>query len=289
MRPKHSKSRESFIDKYTRLLKEKATSLQSRYYTELLDKFVSELEIDSSGNIKSNTKNRNLVRRLTKIHNDFADEEFTTLLEWLLNRMSDLNKLNRKYFNAQIDVDTKLSEKIEDKQFEELGYEDDKIKKDSFLYDVKESKSALDKLKRFAASAVIGGVAIKVFKKTFKDLVKGTDERLGLIDSFVSERIVDIFTIHDRAIGDRYSKELKMGAAIFNGPDLPGSRQWCLEKKGQVFTKKEIESWRNESWQGKNDNYNPVRDVGGHNCVDVLDWITDELAKELRPNINLAA
>jgi hypothetical protein len=60
---------------------------------------------------------------------------------------------------------------------------------------------------------------------------------------------------------------------LFSGSPLDKSRPWCLDRKGQYFHEKEIESWANEDWKGKN----PLTTkssifilVGGFNCTDQL-------------------
>lgn len=285
-RPKHSKARETYIDKYTKLLRSRIDNIQNRYYSTLLQDFVSNLQIDENGQILSNAFNRRLVRNLSKIHKDFADDELTPLLGWLIRQLEGLNKLNRKYFEAMSPKFTKkIAERNEKERFDDLGYENEKIKKDSYLYDVQKANGTLEAVKQTALRAVTAGLAYTIFKKQFRTLVKGTDERLGTLTRNVFERLGETFTIQDRELTKAYSSDLDLNYFIFNGPDLPGSRQFCLDRKGKVFTRKEVLSWSNLTWQGKNQGYNPFRDVGGHNCVDVLDPITEELAFILRPKL----
>ena len=287
MRPKHSKARESYIDKYTKLLRSRIESIQDRYYSTLLENFVSELQLDSDGKIKSNDFNRRLVRSLTKIHNEFADEEFTPLLVWLISQLEGLNKLNRKYFDAMSeDFSKSAAEKIEEERFKDLGYEDEKIKKDSFLYDVAQGNTTLAVVKASAIRAVGAGLTLVAFRKIFRTLIKGTEEKSGALLKDIYGRLGETFTIQDRELTKAYSSDLDLNFFIFNGPDLVGSRDFCLKRKGSVFTRAEVLAWASlPAWKGRNDGYNPFRDVGGHNCVDVLDPITRELAEIERPDL----
>ena len=290
MRPKHSKARETYIDKYTKALRSRIENIQNRYYSTLLEQFVSNLQTNENGQILSNAFNRRLVRKITSIHTDFVDDELTKLLGWLIRRLEGLNNINRKYYDAMSpDYTKKIAEKNEKSRFDDLGYENEKIKKDSYLYDVQKASGTLESVKQFAVRAVAAGITYAAFKNQFRTLIKGNDERLGTLVRNVFERIGETFTIQDRELAKGYSSDLDLNFFIFNGPDLPNSREFCLTRKGKVFTRAEVESWRDLNWKGKNDNYNPFRDVGGHNCVDVLDPITEELAIILRPDVQSAA
>jgi len=51
----------------------------------------------------------------------------------------------------------------------------------------------------------------------------------------------------------------------YNGTLIGGSRSWCRQHVGKVFTRKEIEAWRGKSWSGKKSG-DPFITRGGWNC-----------------------
>lgn len=51
----------------------------------------------------------------------------------------------------------------------------------------------------------------------------------------------------------------------YNGTLVGGSRSWCVQHVGKVFTRKEIEAWKNEKFAGKKSG-DPFITRGGWNC-----------------------
>jgi hypothetical protein len=80
-------------------------------------------------------------------------------------------------------------------------------------------------------------------------------------------------------------KKLGLRFAIYQGGLRDDSRQFCIERNGKCYSESEIQKWEKLDFQGKSENYNPFYDCGGANCIHRLDWISDELAKRLRPDL----
>jgi hypothetical protein len=107
----------------------------------------------------------------------------------------------------------------------------------------------------------------------------------------------DTYAQFDRATGSLYAVKLGLNAGIYSGTQVDSSRPFCAggkdsqsgivftSKIGRVFTREEIDSWAKLDFQGKPDNYVPAEDCGGHNCQHKIDWISDNLAVKLRPEL----
>jgi hypothetical protein len=67
---------------------------------------------------------------------------------------------------------------------------------------------------------------------------------------------------------------------------MEDSRPWCIKHGNKVFSRTEIEGWKNQEWAGKNKFYDPFSDCGGYNCRGHWSWISDVVAKKLRADIN---
>ena len=92
-------------------------------------------------------------------------------------------------------------------------------------------------------------------------------------------------------------KEL-CNAFFYQGTEIKTTRDFCKVRKGKVITREEALTWGTSSdelggytnkaqgqFNGKNANYNPLVDIGGHNCRHHLDWIPNELAVQLRSDL----
>ena len=53
-----------------------------------------------------------------------------------------------------------------------------------------------------------------------------------------------------------------------------------------MYHEDEIKSWENLNFAGKPETgYNPIVDLGGYNCRHRLDWVSDQVAFRLRPEL----
>lgn len=53
---------------------------------------------------------------------------------------------------------------------------------------------------------------------------------------------------------------------LYVGSLVRDSRPFCIERAGRIFTRTEIDSWRNMSWKGKIPGLDPMIQRGGYNC-----------------------
>ena len=89
-----------------------------------------------------------------------------------------------------------------------------------------------------------------------------------------------------------------MTAFIYGGAIFRDSRPFCKggkdsaagttfhQKKGEVFLIDEAKNWSKlRKFKGKNRNYNPLVNLGGHNCTDSLNYVDDDTAIQLRNDL----
>lgn len=87
---------------------------------------------------------------------------------------------------------------------------------------------------------------------------------------------------YERGLSDVMRKRAGLVYAVYEGGLIKSSRGFCRERDGKIFHESEIELWRTMEWDGKNDNYNPFTDCGGHNCRHRLNWVSETVANYLR-------
>lgn len=96
----------------------------------------------------------------------------------------------------------------------------------------------------------------------------------------------DIYSQMQRIGANRIRIDLGLKYAIYQGGLIATSRDFCEERNNKCFSDDEIMSWKNLDWVGKPEiGYNPLIDCGGYNCRHRLDWISNQLAKRLRPDL----
>lgn len=166
------------------------------------------------------------------------------------------------------------------------------------------SKDVAELLARQAVKTITGNLTLE---KTFAE-IKGNiisamsrpggialkDLRISLESKILIKAItrtqflawtMNVFMQYQRAGSNDVRKKLKLKYAIYQGGIMNNTRSFCEERNGKVFSEKEIESWIDVDFPEKWDPYNPFTDCGCYNCRHRLDWISQELAERLRPDI----
>lgn len=170
---------------------------------------------------------------------------------------------------------------------------------------IKTGQPIIDELLNHSATIVNKNLSLEIIFSDIKQEaitqmtnVDGIDLktlRQKLLNKVVNNKIAQRY--FSRWTHDIYSQMQRVGAnkiriglglthAIYQGGLIATSRDFCDERNGKCFSEKEIMQWSSLRWEGKPEvGYNPIIDCGGYNCRHRLDWISDELAKRLRPDL----
>jgi hypothetical protein len=149
------------------------------------------------------------------------------------------------------------------------------------------SLTVANSTRQFAISQIAQGKSFAEVRDETESFIVGTNQKLGVVDNFnlVQNRVQDTFAENDRRISNEYANELQLNYFIYQGGEIKTTRTFCEERNGGVYTREEGEAWNSLQWDGMKEGNNIFVDGGGYNCRHYLDWISYELAKQLRPSI----
>lgn len=271
-------SRQKHILKVEKALAKKIKELQKMLYQVSSD-YLSGLSL---GEDKSS--NYRLISRLDKIVDDKLSRPIQRMVKWLIDQIKKLSKLNKKYFK-ELGGNRNQHQQSERKIFQQLGISGGKLVQGGFLSELFNFKSITGTLKRIARAAVVSSiVTFPALKKSLSNTIVGKD-KLGLVEKQFYSQANNLMVFIDRSQTTDLAKSVGVRAAIYQGGLIKTSRPFCKSRDGKVFTFDEISAWADLSFQGKPDLYNPFTDCGGYNCRHTLDYISDELAIVLRPEL----
>ena len=117
------------------------------------------------------------------------------------------------------------------------------------------------------------------------DQVEGKGKKFGLIESYHYNNGFNEFQDYSRGLDAEFAKALDLNYAIYAGGEIKTTRTFCDQHNGKVYNREEIEELGEDNWQGKKDNNNIFIDAGGYNCRHNWDFISYQLAKRIRPDI----
>lgn len=87
--------------------------------------------------------------------------------------------------------------------------------------------------------------------RQIQDIVIGDEETEGKLYKYAKQIAHDTFAIADRSYTSAVAEELGAEWFFYAGSVISGTREFCEERHNQYFYYKEIESWAQLDWQGK--------------------------------------
>lgn len=299
---KLSDQRNEAIEKFTEELYKIIGKGEESFYKELIRKYlIKELELTPTGEIKNLTSNYASTINLDKIFNKAVlNDTSGKLVDAIIDGTLQLNKINSKYFELLSKPTVKkIANVMLDKILASFGIEGKKLTKESPLNKAVTSQEPLNKVKGLIHQAIATQAKITDLEASLKQAI--VDE--GLLKKYLdSKGVTNIYDRYDRQTTQEYSQALQLDYAIYQGGLIRDSRDFCKERNAKVFTREEISrfgtpadkfgGYTNKSkgeFAGKflpsTKVYEPFSDLGGYNCRHHLDWISDDLALALRPEL----
>lgn len=281
MQNKESKARQKLIDDLEKEKSKRIKREQKRFTQLILTYLYQNLQIENNI-LRQVQANYNAIAELDNFKAGFERRYMYPLLKWLGKSIVDIVKINEAYFgNIPDSISARTNRNIRNRAgITKNGV----IKKGGFLSSVGKTDKAIDLVK----STVLRGITNRVDRKSFDTEIKrfiNPPEKEGILEKEFLTKTQDFFSIIDRETSNNIAVDLGLNFAIYQGGVIGTSREFCKERNNKVFSKTEIQSWANLDFQGKSDPYDPFTDCGGYNCRHQLDWISDELAYELRPDL----
>lgn len=282
-----SKAREEFIDDSEKKLRELVIKLQNKFNTASIDYLIENLRF-KDGKVSDTNINFNIISKLDKAVNEKMKPFIDELIKWIVKRIRQLTSLNEKYFKKFGGTEAQ-KDRAQSKVLKSMGasISDGKlsVQKGGLLEGLVDLTEPNKRIKTIARAAVTAGlITTVVLKSNVGRAVKGRG-KLGVLESRFHQQANNVFTKVDRGIQRSVSSDLGFRAAVWQGGLITTSRPICVRLNNTVITFDELEALRNQDWQGKPDVYDPFIDVGGIGCRHVLDFISDELAIILRPEL----
>lgn len=236
---------------------------------------------------------------INKVFADFKKNENLKLINEIGDNMIAIATLNQNYFttiakNAKQlkkiykEVDTNMKSRIgidKNNQLASGGF------LDSLLGDTKLKNAVLAETR-----AAFGNknVTTQTYLNKIREVIVGNEQHMGALSSYYRGFVHDTYSQFNNEYADKVATRLELNAAVYEGGLINTSREFCIKKNGKVFTRAEIAAWKDdpdllmtkdEKKAGAPIDYVPHRDRGRWECRHDLNWIPDDEAIRMRPDL----
>lgn len=274
---------------------------------DILSDFVDQLDVQN-GQIANSQENIQKVALLEKVFRRFEEQDGIRIINAFVADLSEIVKLGKGYYTELIpdqvkgaDIDRIINQKLG------LTWQEGKWspKQDGYVHALMTSPTIRTEIKKLSYNNIIGKAGPKALRETIKGYIEGIGEKKGAHYKFYETYAFDTYSEIDRLNSKLHADRLKLRYFLFNGGIIADSRIFCVEHSGKCWSTEEAEKWRDligkyRMVPGKRkalikapigpivedaSTYNPLVHLGGIKCRHSADYVSDEIALELRGDL----
>jgi hypothetical protein len=260
-------------------------TLQRQAYVSLLEWLISADFETEAGNLKSTSKNIYKVRGVFTIFERFSKAFRKAVFGEIQKQTSQIATANQAYFEGMVNVPSTVQDLAREAVLLRLGYKDGALLPGSYFEKLFNQTETAQRVAGLVNQAIQAKMPLKDFRAAFKPVFVGSVGKPGMLERHYKTFVFDLYQRVDRTINLEYADRLKLNYAVYSGTLIETSRPFCQARNNKVFSREEIEGWQDLEFDGKPPVYDPFTDLGGFSCRHHLNFISDEIAKALRPDL----
>jgi hypothetical protein len=241
---------------------------QNRLYNRIIAT-LKDLELDGQGYIKQSAVNRKILREAQNTFDDLIkDPRYQGAVESQLRIIPKIDALNTMYFTSISKVFSANKNFIKDLQKQVIRDVNASLLNEGVIANVKIP------LNNILGQNVNSGGSFAGFNDQLRNFIKGNNVEGRLLrysKLYISDTLFNYARTWQEAVTADLDLEfyLYSGGLTEKGRGSRGSRDFCIERTGKYFHRKEIESWADDDWKGKNPDTTKSSIftlLGGYNC-----------------------
>lgn len=250
------------------------TAIQDQIYNRLA-RILKDLELDSEGYIKQSAANRSVLNTAESALGELIPgASFVQAVSSTLGSINTINELNASYFSSISETFSENRNFIKSLQAQTIESIESTLLQDGLTAEI--TNPLVDILNRNVNS----GGQFSGFLEEIRDFVKGNPNVDGRILSYSRTYLSETLFNYSRAYQESMTADLKLDWYMFSGGVMDKSREFCIERSGNYYHRKEIEKWPNLSWQGKRQGTTKSSIfifLGGYNCRHSLIPVSEKI------------
>lgn len=260
-------------------------SLTRRFLESVLEMFDFE-----AGRLKKTTKNIAALRKLERLFDKFEREIIRDELALFAAELLEVGGLTVEYYEATnpaakaAAIRNSLSLLRSVIGIDEAGG----LIVGGYLDRLGKTVEARERLRQYVVQSIVTKRSLNEFQRGFRALVEGNAETDGLLQAYWRQYAYDTYNQAHEVVNSSMADELELDYFIYQGSIIPTSREFCRKKAGKVFSRQEALTWKNDPDlidKKTAASYNPFIERGRYNCRHWLNWISREVAEQLRPDL----
>jgi hypothetical protein len=210
------------------------------------------LELDADGYIKQSSANRKILREAQNAFDEIIQNgPYQNSVETHLRVIPKIDALNGRYFKSISDVFSPNKNFFKDLQKQVIRDVNANLLNEGLIAQVKNPLNSI-----LNQNVNLGG-SFSGFQDQLRNFITGNGSD-GRLLRYTTTYTADTLFNYSRSWQEAVTADLRLefylysGGLTASGKGSGGSRDFCIERTGKFFHRKEIELMASLSWQGKN-------------------------------------
>lgn len=261
-------------------------SLTRRFLEAVLEMFDFE-----GGKLKKTTKNIAALRKLERLFDRFERDIIRDELALFAAELLEIGGLTVEYYEATSPAAKAAAIKNSLELLRSvMGITaDGGLVEGGYLDRLGKTVQVRETLRQYVVQSIVSKRSLNEFQRGFRELVEGKPGVDGALQAYWRQYAYDTYNQAHEVVNVSMADELELQHFIYQGSIIPTSREFCRKKAGKVFARQEALKWKNDPDlidKKTAASYNPFIERGRYNCRHFLNWISEELAVQIRPDLN---
>lgn len=236
---------ESLISGFEDAFGKQVNSTQKALF-EQMQVLLNKLELSADGLILQNQGNRKILAQFDEYFNKaFNQSGYYATLDKSAGTVSGITTANGQYFADIVDGFTVDAQYIKNLQRETISQFESLLANEGLEAMMK--KPLIDILNQ----NINTGASYSDLTQQIREFILGSEKFEPTLSRYSKQIANDALFNFSRALQESVSQNAGLQFYLYSGGIMDDSREFCVERHGKYFHKKEVEKWANGSWQGK--------------------------------------
>ncbi len=270
-------------------LDKRVQAMQKDLYDLVRDVLSVSLDVQE-GRLKNWKRNVLKVAQLEDVFNRFERLRVHDELAGFSSELMSVAALTGSYFSL---IGEPITEAMEETQADiirsVIGVDPrGNIVTDGYLHRLGKSAEVRQFIRDFVVQSIVSARTLKELFEGLKNLIVGATDEDGALQKYWRLYAYDTYNQAHEITNLGIAAELDLQYFIYQGSIIQTSRKFCVKRAGKVFSKTEALTWKDDPDlidPKTAASYNPFIERGRYNCRHFLNWISEDLAAHMRPEL----
>lgn len=254
----------------------------------MLKEFLNKLNIEQ-GKVKVQI-NQATTQLFNRAFREYINNKKKALIRSIVDDISSILSDNHDYYQKTVSGFNLKKIEIQNIINRRLGIaEDGTLVKNGYMNGLLDDTAVRSEIQKYVFKEIFKGTDYEALRTGLQEFIVGNPDRYGIFQRYYRSFTYDVYAQLSSYTSGQYAQKLGLTHFIYNGGIIKTSREFCIKRNAEVFSTEEAEQWKDDAdltAVANKETYNWLIDRGGYNCRHTVDFIAEEVALVLRPDLN---